>query len=300
MPEASRKWEHDDLLADLAAHLSGADRMIWCDMQLGPSGSPRPDVYVLHRSYSRPKPLAFEIKVSKSDLRADTTAGKWQSYLKYASGVVFAVPDGLCSLADIPAQCGLIVRKAEVWRYARKPTLTPVSLTMDASMKLVMDGVDRVYRGRLRGPRSANQYRHAEEIRRRYGDDVACAIKDLTAARARIAGLDAHHERQEQYHRDRVEQIRKTALAEVDEINTLRTELAEFLGVDDARSMFSLRRAYAELKASVDADARVQQAEEKVRQAAHSLGYALKSIQPPEKPKTFGGVPPCPLTTTTP
>jgi len=281
MPAERKVWGHDELLADLAGYLAGADRMIWTDMQLGPSGSPRPDVYVLHRSYSHPKPLAFEIKVSKSDLRSDTTSGKWQSYLKYAGGVVFAVPDGLCTPADIPPSCGLIVRKAEVWRFARKPTIQPVSLSMDAVMKLVMDGVNRVYRGRAIEPRRANQFRHAEEVRRRYGDDVACAVKDLVAARARISGLDRHHEQQEQYHRERVEQIRKTALAEVDEVNALRTELADFLGLKDAHSIYGLRRAFERLKASVDADARVTEAEAKVVRAAATLENALFQLRPP-------------------
>lgn len=39
----SETWKHDDLAADLRKYLEGnkADRMIWCDMQLGPAGSPR-------------------------------------------------------------------------------------------------------------------------------------------------------------------------------------------------------------------------------------------------------------------
>jgi hypothetical protein len=135
-----RGWGHDALAEDLAGYLSSSEVMVWTDMQLGPSGSPRPDVYLLRKSYSKPLPMAFECKISRSDLRSDTTSGKWQSYLKFASGVVFAVPDGLATVADIPAGCGLIVRKAKEWRYARRPTLTRVTVPFDACMKLLIDG----------------------------------------------------------------------------------------------------------------------------------------------------------------
>lgn len=45
---------HDELAQSLAAHLRGDARMIWCDLQLGPSGSPRPDVYTIDK-FVRPE-----------------------------------------------------------------------------------------------------------------------------------------------------------------------------------------------------------------------------------------------------
>lgn len=275
-------WKHDDLLADLASFLNGADRMIWTDMQLGPSGSPRPDVYVLHRSYSRPRPLAFEIKVSKSDLRSDTTSGKWESYLKYAGGVVFAVPDGLCTAADIPAQCGLIVRKAETWRYVRKPTVQPVSLAMDAVMKLVMDGVGRVYQGRATQPRQVSVWKDCEAVRKKYGEDVALAARDLGAARRSLAYIQSQCEREREARQKAYDDIVARARADAAEIDGFRGELAEFLGVPPGTTIYGFRSALERMKASVDADKRVSEAEAKVHRARASIESALRCLPAPD------------------
>lgn len=137
-------WTHDDLAADLAGHLRGPGRMVWCDMQLGPQGSPRPDVYAIDRSFVKWSPTAYEVKISVADFRSDVTSGKWMSYRRYAGAVVFAVPAGLVAPADLPQGCGLMVRGEAGWRTARKPTRQVVeSLPTAAWLKLLMDGVDR-------------------------------------------------------------------------------------------------------------------------------------------------------------
>lgn len=278
----TRAWEHDELLVDLAAFLNGADRMIWTDMQLGPSGSPRPDVYVLHKSYSKPRPMAFEIKVSKSDLRSDTTTGKWESYLKYAGGVVFAVPDGLCTAADIPTQCGLIVRKAETWRYVRKPTVQPVALSMDAVMKLLMDGVARVYRGRAVQPRRADFWTECAAVRKKYGDDVAKAARDLGAARQSLADIRSLCEQERERRQKAYDDIIARARTDAAEIDRVRTDLAEFLGVPVGSGIFGFRNALERLKLSVDADSRVIEAESKVARARATIEGALQYMPAPE------------------
>ena len=89
----SVQWQHNDLMHDLAEHLrSNSDRMVWTDMQLGPVGSPRPDVFTVNKSYTQPRPLSYEIKISRADFRSDVTSGKWQKYLDYSAGVIFAPP----------------------------------------------------------------------------------------------------------------------------------------------------------------------------------------------------------------
>lgn len=85
--------KHNDLMHALAANLRGnSDRMVWEDMQLGPSGSPRPDVYTIMKSYTSPLPTAYECKVSVADFRGDVVSGKWQAYLRFAGAVVFVSP----------------------------------------------------------------------------------------------------------------------------------------------------------------------------------------------------------------
>ena len=97
-------WKHDELARDLAQHLrEKSDRLVWTDMQLGPAGSPRPDVYSLPCSFTRFMPIAYECKISVADFRRDVTAGKWTSYMQFAAGVIFAAPAGLVGKDDLPA-----------------------------------------------------------------------------------------------------------------------------------------------------------------------------------------------------
>lgn len=280
-------WKHDELAADLAGHLSGPELMVWTDMQLGPSGSPRPDVYTIRRSYSKPHPMAYEVKISRSDLRSDTTSGKWQTYLKYAGGVVFAVPDGLCTVADIPESCGLLVRKAEVWRYARRPTLQRVTLPMDACMKLLIDGVSRTYKGAPITPRRVELWRDNEAVRKKFGEAVAQAARDL-------AGVQESVIREKENARERWEQVEKEvrnraaflkAQLEKDrpEWEALRTELLDWLEMTDPTSTFAVRRRIVAMRAACDADARVEDAERKLTQARNMIRSALAHLEPSQQ-----------------
>lgn len=143
----SDQWLHDALMKDLAEHLRcKTDRMVWTDMPIGPAGSPRPDVFTIFKSFTQPRPMTYEVKISKADFRSDVTAGKWQKYLRFSSGVLFACPSGLIGKADIPDGCGLIVRGADGWRVVKGPTLRSVTLPEDALLKLLIDGVDRLRR----------------------------------------------------------------------------------------------------------------------------------------------------------
>lgn len=177
-------WTHDGLADDLAAHLRGnTDRMVWTDMQLGPSGSSRPDVYALPKTYSRFQPIAYECKVSMSDFRSDVTKGKYTDYLAFASGVVFACPAGLLKKEDIPNGAGLMVRGPDGWRSLKKPALVKCeSLPRDAWMKLLIDGsrrdLERQELQKDRAWRSLNEYNALAKIRVEFGEVVAAAIQD--------------------------------------------------------------------------------------------------------------------------
>lgn len=174
-------WTHDDLAADLAAHLTAENRMVWIDMQLGPAGSPRPDVYTMWRSYMSPHPVAYEVKVSVADFRADVTAAKWSRYLNYAHAVIFACPVGLIRKEDLPVQCGLIVRGDTGWRMARKPTPNPCPIAQHALLKLVIDGVER------EGPRARQRRRDPyASVAKALGHRVARAVQDLEQAEREV------------------------------------------------------------------------------------------------------------------
>lgn len=177
-------WSHNDLANDLAAHLRGmTDRRVWVDMQLGPAGSTRPDVYTMPCSFSRFTPLAYECKVSVSDFRADVTKGKYTDYLAYSSGVVFACPAGLLKKEDIPKGAGLMVRGDEGWRTLKAPSLAKCpDLPRSLWLKLVMDGErrdhERAVHMEAMSKRSLNEYRVNAKIREQYGEVVAAAIQD--------------------------------------------------------------------------------------------------------------------------
>jgi hypothetical protein len=271
--------------------------MIWTDMQLGPSGSPRPDVYLLRKSYSKPLPLAFECKISRSDLRSDTTSGKWQTYLKYAAGVVFAVPDGLCTTSDIPEGCGLIVRKAKEWRYARRPTLAKVTVPFDACMKLLIDGVERTYRTPVPRPRTIALYAEHKVVRQKFGEAVALAARDIAQAHERLetikAQADAAWKREETLIRARAEGLKKNLAEDTAELTRLRAELVAILGLPEGTTHhWHLQTGLRQLREQLSVDARIIAAEKRVEQVRRTLQHALTSLPEPLPLEAFE-VPPC-------
>lgn len=278
----SSDWKHDDLLADLAAFLRGPDRLVWTDMQLGPSGSPRPDAFTLQKSYSKPLPSAYEIKISRSDLRSDTTSGKWQSYLRYAGSVTFAVPDGLCTVADIPDGCGLMVRKAETWRYARKATRQPVEIPRDAWMKLLIDGIGRVSSSPLPRVREVSLWTEHAGIRKRFGEAVALAARDIAAAQKLGADLkameQAGYRRVDKEIADHRKHRMEELAREMAQFETIKAEICEWLELAPDSRPFTIQRRIAALRAACDADARVEAAETKLGRARNSIQHALSSL----------------------
>lgn len=183
---------HNQVANSLAAHLRGnTDRMVWTDTQLGPSGSPRPDVFTINKSYSRFAADAYEVKVSVSDLRHDLTEGKWQKYRQFAHRVWFAFPRGLAPITEVPRECGVILMgEGGAWRAARKPISQPRdTLPHDAWMKLLLEShpraleVDTLESMRAR---QAADWKVQEILRTRLGEEAARLFGDLQAARTRF------------------------------------------------------------------------------------------------------------------
>lgn len=274
-------WSHDGLLEDLAAHLTKPDRMVWCDMQLGPAGSPRPDVFVMRKSYSNPEPRAYEIKVSMSDFRADVTAGKAMGYLKYGGAVVFAVPDELARLVkpELPGGAGLMARSARGWRTVKKPTQSPVKLPEEALLKMLIDGVERERRA-YRAEQAS-----AYAITRRLREDIAKLVRRaISEPEALEEKLERAKQRTEAVIKDQ-EQARERALAELrrsvnSEIRLVAKDLGLEIGSEVSRTHYM--RVGRELRKRIeqaDADERVRRAESTVRHAAATLGRTLEQLQ---------------------
>lgn len=227
---------HDDLATDLAAHLRGASKRItWENMQMGDSGSPRPDVYTMEPTYTRMSFEAFEVKVSTSDFRSDVTSGKWQSYLRFANSVTFAAPAGLIGKADVPSTCGLILRApGGGWRYAKKPVRHVLTeLPWKAWIKLLLDGTERS--GFSRRQRHFNEYRASQALGKKFGADVAGMLSDIQGLPKRLEYLRAGHEqeveRMEKSRSERTERDMAEGTLAADRCSGDLSRLAAVLGI---------------------------------------------------------------------
>lgn len=248
--------KHNELAEDLARHLRGnTGRMVWTDTQLGPAGSPRPDVYSVDKSFSNFKADAYEIKVSVSDFRRDITAGKWQSYRPFAHRVWFAFERGLVPLADVPRECGVIVRgEGGNWRAARKPTAQVIdNLPMKCWMKLLLESNPDPFP--QPEPRSGNRWAQERLARERFGNEIADLLANLDRARDRILYETDRLEKQGQALRDRQEQERKRweqdRQRELASLSHEQAALAELLGLGRDCSVVKLACAISGLAEKV-------------------------------------------------
>lgn len=266
------EWTHDALAADLCGYLRGnqRERLIWCDMQLGPLGSPRPDVYALPKSYSKFNPVAYECKISRADFQADVNAGKWQKYYAFASAVIFAVPDGLIKTTELPGGAGLIVRKAAVWRLAKAPRVNALeNLPRDTWMKLVMDGVRRVA-AEARQPLDTRVLRD-RAYKAALGDEIAklAALRDH--AKWRIENeIKEHEERlasiRDANARERMRADERNQIAAVEFAN-----LCDMLGLPRDTPAYAISQKVRQAVTALDAD-------ERVRNLVHVIDNAQKSL----------------------
>lgn len=258
------KWGHNALAHDLAEHLrQNTARIVWEDMQLGPSGTARPDVYALPCSFSKFCPVVYEVKVSVSDFRADVTAGKFTKYFAYASAVVFAVPEGMLKKTDIPEGCGLMVRKEGGWYTVKGPTMRPIdTLPRDAWVKLVIDGIRRETERTRLSMRTAPVYVHETRLARRHGEEIARLVSQAYSAKNRLesaieqqekrrAEVFQQTEQEARWHRQSMEQ-------QAESLNRAQSELAEVLGLPADATVNQLTRAINEASYRLAHDSEIQ------------------------------------------
>lgn len=278
-------WAHDDLAKDLAAHLRGAsDRLVWTDMQLGPAGSPRPDVYTVPCSFARFQPVAYECKISVADFRRDVTAGKWTSYLRFAAGVIFAAPAGLLKKEDIPAGCGLIVRGPDGWRSLKGPTLKNVdNLPRDAWIKLIIDGMARLADQGHEQLRAGlcNEWTLEKKLRARLGAVVADAVRDQVRAERRLKDaterLENLAEEAENERRLILDRAKEHAQRDAAQIDSARIELARALGVPAGAGAWEIASACKQAVRRVSIDSEVK----RLRQQLERIQAAIESAAEP-------------------
>lgn len=252
-------------------------------MQLGPAGSPRPDVYTLPKAYSRFTPIAYECKVSVSDFRRDVTAGKWQSYLQFAAGVIFAVPAGLIKKEDVPPGCGLMVRHDAVWRAVKGPTLHHIgTLPHEAWMKLMIDGLSRdVFAKEVRA-RELNPYAVNAKIRAKYGERLAKVLSDLSTAEYWLAEeIKKTHrsiEELEQEERERMKRAREAVEREVEGAKQTMRELAVALGLPAEAPLYEIRSAARAAALRLSQDGEIDRMREKLKRVQDALAEGLQEL----------------------
>lgn len=277
------KWGHDQLQNDLAAHLSSvSDRMVWTNMQLGPSGSPRPDVYTAPKSYSKFLPIAYEIKISVADFRSDVTSGKWQSYLQYACGVIFAVPSGLITKDDLPKGCGLMVRGEEGWRTAKAPTLSPLTEFPRAAMiKLLIDGIDRAKHSPPNS-RTVDAWKVDKAVRKQFGAEVALALSDRNCAerelRRQEAAFKKHIESAKLNYEAEREARRQQYAKEEAQVSDMRASLCEAIGLRADASTWEIRSAIARVSSTLIKDAEIERMRAALKRASNSLKMSISAL----------------------
>jgi hypothetical protein len=273
-------WRHDDLAADLAVHLCAEDRMVWQDLQLGPSGSIRPDVYTLQKSYTGPAPVAYECKISRSDFLADVTSGKWMNYLQVATAVYFAVPHGLIKRDEVPKGCGLYVRSERGWAALKRATRQPCSLDADLLLKLLIDGLDLYHGTTWRGRRSRlrQQYVDARYSAAKVGARIAKIVEDQDAAERAVRDLEKDGERRRQKLDSEIAEARRYGLRDVE-------AFCKEIGFDlpDERSCWAFGRELRERLEALADRPRLERARRAVERARSEIETALASIGPREK-----------------
>lgn len=243
---------HDQLAHSLAMHLRADNRMIWEDILSGPSGSVRPDVFVMEKSWANPNPISYEIKVSKSDFLSDVTKAKWQNYLAFSYGVVFAVPKGLISRKEIPQSCGLIQFNGVSWHTIKRPTLQPCTIDSDMLLKLLMDGDRLLSKPKPIQNRDFDQWKHMDALRLKFGKDAAEKIHFI-----------------EQYP------------AMKKELRALKKEIAEILDMNDLDRWGFVRNAryhINNIKVMADETERKKAIAEELGQLANTVTMGMKRI----------------------
>lgn len=270
---------HDELALDLARHLrERTGRIVWTDMQLGPVGSPRPDAYSIEPSYTKFRPIAYEVKVSQSDYRRDITAGKWQTYLPFAAGVVFAAPAGLVERSSLPEGCGLIVRNEDGWRTVKAPTLRAIeTLPHSAWVKLFIDGMGREADRLIRESRPglSDEWMARRTVGEKLGKEVSQILVERGYAESRYAletkrlcdAADGMTEEIREHERRIRERVERDAAA----IDQVRATLAQALGLPANSSVRSIQAAAESQSYRLSKDGEIQE-------LRHALSMAQRAL----------------------
>lgn len=270
-------WKHDELQEDLAEHIrANSDRMVWTNIQMGPSGTYRPDVFCLQKSYAHFHPVVYECKVSLNDFRSDITSGKWQNYLKVSQAVIFAMPAGFINKQDVPVGCGLIIRYESGWKMVKKPTMNALeTLPRDAWLKLLITGIERESQRQEPRIEFFNQYRANEAIAAKYGQKIGKLLSDLQSAERNLQyQIDETWRKVKLQEQEKLE-IGKRRIADDEEYSELKKELCAFLGIEVTTPCFMMRSKIRGLIDCLSKDDEIQRLNSLINNIKNSVEKAI-------------------------
>lgn len=275
-PATPEAWGHDNLANDLARRIrDGGKVWTWCNLTVGAWSGPRPDVMAFARwRYDNPQIAAYEIKVQRSDLLSDLNSGKWRKYLEHCQSVTFAMPHGLATKDEIPAECGVMFRTGRGWRTERRPTNLGSPCSIQAMAKLLTCHPDREpYPGLSKWEIDSERQHCRDKFQREAGERFGHAL-------ARLAGDMAEGKDPVGEARKRADQIIAEARAEAETIAADIKPLLAALGIPESSGSYAVKDAVRRAIADLSADGRVQRAEAAIAEIERALARAKSSLSP--------------------
>lgn len=267
MASAPQSWVHDALAADLARKLRNDGKSwTWLNATIGAWSGPRPDIMAFPRfRYDIPQIHAYEIKVSRSDLLSDLNSEKWRKYQQHCQSVTFAMPHGIATKDDIPAECGVMFRTGRGWRTERRAQNLGSPCSIQAMAKLLTCHPSReACEGLASHRKSELTYRAEQNFRRecgeRFGHHLARLVADI--ASGKDPASDA---------RERAKKIVEEAEYESAQIKAALAPVLELLGIDPAAGYWNIAQRIREVESDLSADSRVQRVEAALAQARKAL-----------------------------
>lgn len=138
--------QHERLQTSLARYLQEAEFITFTEIQInahGGGGGARVDVVALKPSYSKLDIRAYEIKASRSDLLRGLNSPTWREYYEYCHRVIFAFPQGLAKMDEIPEECGIVTLGPNGWHHVRPGRgRTPPKLDHNMILALLFRGYE--------------------------------------------------------------------------------------------------------------------------------------------------------------
>ena len=151
--------------------------MFFTEVKDGPTQAVRNhskiDALAMCISWSNPRIVGYEVKVSRSDFLRDN---KWQSYLPMCNQLYFAVAPGVCNISDIPDVCGLIQLTANTkgLRTIKKAPWRDIEPPVNMFLHLMFKHIGPYWE-------QDKSYRRAERL---LGDDRLQVYNDYLAGKA--------------------------------------------------------------------------------------------------------------------